>query len=89
MGSSLSDSSFQVVGRVINEGPLEIGGETVTAYYLNEYRGKVCIMTDDGEGRIVAVMPTVEEGLRVARYAITPDGGFGCQQQCKTDPLAP
>lgn len=70
------EESGHVEGQIIYEGPLEIGGETVTSYIPKHYLGKMSIMDDNGT-KVIAVMPTVEEGLRVAKYATSPDGGYG------------
>lgn len=56
--------------------PLEIGGDTAISDLPEEYKGKVQVVRD-GDVDVIAVMPNVESGLSVARYAITPNGGFG------------
>lgn len=67
------DGLITVTGRVISQIPMEIGGEICTAFFDEDYEGKTCVLTHD---EIVAVLPNVQEGLSVGRYAITPDGGY-------------
>jgi len=62
-----------VEGRIISQSPMQFGGEQATAFFDEDYQGKVCVLTHE---EVVAVLPNVQEGLRVASYAITPDGGF-------------
>jgi hypothetical protein len=43
------------------------------------------VIEASGSERVVAVLPSVEEAYRVARYAITPDGGYGSVFVVETD----
>jgi len=62
--------------KLLSETPSEIGSDRATSLVLPGYEGR-CAVIASGDGRIVAVLPSVEEACRVARYAIRPDGGYG------------
>lgn len=58
---------------VIATTPLEIGGEQSVSVLPDGYEGLCQI---EGDDRILAVVPDTTQGFRIARYAITPDGGY-------------
>lgn len=62
---------------VIAENPAEIGADTVISTICHSYQGPCAVIEASGSGRVIAVLPSGAEAYRVARYAITPDGGYG------------
>lgn len=69
-------SSDMETGRIIHEGPMELGGERVESYLPDDYSGP-CAITCAGNGELIGVAADPEVALRIGRYATTPDGGFG------------
>lgn len=63
-------------GRILHEGPMELGGERVVSYLPDDYSGP-CAITCAGNGELIGVAADPEVALRIGRYATTPDGGFG------------
>ena len=57
--------------------PEQIGAHEAISTVPDNYTGTCKVIEDNGVNRIIAVLPTVEEAIKVASYAITPDGGFG------------
>jgi len=53
----------------------QIGGDTAISYIEDEYTGACEIKTINGLS--IAILPTLEEAVSVARYAIKPEGGYG------------
>lgn len=64
-------AEFNTLPRELSELDMDIGGQRVMAYFDEEYTGPVVVITGN---ELVAVMPSVEEGLKLARYAISPEG---------------
>jgi hypothetical protein len=63
---------------IIHREPLEIGGHTVTAMIGTNYAGP-CSVQETGrpESKAFCAFPDFVEAARAARYASTPDGGYG------------
>lgn len=75
---------------VIAENAPEIGADTATSLVPANYQGPCAVVEASGRGLAVAVLPSSVEAYRVARYAITPDGGYGSvmvemTERCITD----
>lgn len=51
---------------------LDIGGNRVLAYFNADYNGPTMVIAGS---RLLAAMPNVEEGLKLARYALSPESG--------------
>lgn len=70
---------------IIAENPTEIGGDTATSMVRSTYQGACAVIEASGSGRVIAVLPSGAEANRVARYAITPAGGYGSVLVEETD----
>lgn len=66
-------ANFATLPREVQELSLDIGGHRVVAYYEDGYDGQVMVISGN---KLLTVMPSVEEGLKVAQYAISPKGGM-------------
>jgi len=66
--------SRQVESRVVASLADDIDGYQAIAHFSPNYGGAVCVITLK---EVIAVLPNVEEALKVAAYAITPSGGYG------------
>jgi len=64
-------AEFNTLPRELNEIDMDIGGHRVMAYYDEQYSGPVMVISGN---ELLAVMPDVEEGLKLARHAISPEG---------------
>ena len=64
-----------MTSELLAENDDQIGGDTAISYVEKGYVGACEIKTDNGFS--IAVLPTLEEAISVARYAIKPDGGYG------------
>lgn len=67
---------IQENGIVIAQVADQIGGDTAKSYLPSGYSGRCAIVTESGSD-VIAVLSNGIEALRVAAYAITPDGGYG------------
>ena len=64
----------------IHREPLEIGGHTVTAMIDTNYAGPCSVQLSGRprpESKALCAFPDFVEAARAARYASTPDGGYG------------
>lgn len=62
---------------IIGEAPSELGGHTAISQVPGTYKGVCSVIEASGSGRIVAVLSSFAEACRVARYAISAEGGYG------------
>ncbi|KXS55610.1 MAG: hypothetical protein AWU57_59 [Marinobacter sp. T13-3] len=62
---------------VIATNPLSIGGDTAAEAVPDGYTGACAVVPVSGSDNVIAVLPSLNEARRVARYAKTPDGGYG------------
>jgi hypothetical protein len=62
---------------ILAEAPWEIGGHQENSYIKEGYIGRCEIKIENDPDTILAVLPNLNEAIAVARYAITPDGGYG------------
>ena len=62
---------------IIAEGPMQLGGEIAHSLVPDDYRGACKVVQDNLSDEVIVVLPSRQEAYRAARYAITPDGGYG------------
>jgi len=62
---------------VIGANPLPIGGDVATEAVPDGYTGACAVVPASDSDNVIAVLPSLNEARRVARYAKTPDGGYG------------
>lgn len=60
----------------IHQEPLEIGVHSVESFVEVDYRGP-CAVKYISSKALICAFPSFSEALRAARYATTPDGGYG------------
>lgn len=63
--------------RLIASNAPEIGMDTAISYVSNGYLGHCAVVAAANNCSVIAVLPNEIEANSVARYAITPDGGYG------------
>lgn len=57
--------------------PLEIGGHTARSQIPAGYSGPCGVFEDGVSETLVCALPSLDEAMKAARYATTPDGGYG------------
>jgi hypothetical protein len=62
---------------IIHEAPAEIGAHTVETSLPSDYLGSCAIIQTSDRRTVIAIVPNFIEACRIAKYAITPDGGYG------------
>lgn len=72
-------------GNIVHEGPMEFGGETVTSFVEAGYVGHCAVKQDSSDQANIAVLSCYGKALCLARYATTPDGGYGSVVVVPTD----
>ena len=65
---------MRVTSRIVARTDDEINSCCAIVHYDDSYAGRVCVIRLD---EVVAVLPNPIEALKVAAFAITPNGGFG------------
>lgn len=65
------------MSKIIHQEPIQIGGHTVTANVPDDYKGPSAIFCETNNMKILCAFPTYTEAMIAARYASTPDGGYG------------
>lgn len=70
---------------IIAENPPEIGGDTASSMVRSTYHGACAVIEASGTERVIAVLSSGVEAYRLARYAITPAGGYGSVVVEETD----
>lgn len=75
----------EMQGNIVHEGPMELGGETVTSFVKPDHAGNCAVKRDASDHKAICVLSTYEAALSVARYAGTPDGGYGSVVVVATD----
>ncbi len=60
---------------LLAEGSLAFGSPTAESYLPEGYNGPCAV--EDINGNLIATLPNRPEAEKVARYCITPDGGYG------------
>lgn len=66
-------ADFTTLPREVQELTLDIGGHRVLAYYEEGYEGQVMVISGN---TLLGVMPSVQEGLKLANFAVSPEGGM-------------
>jgi hypothetical protein len=61
---------------IIHQSPLEIGGHVVETSLSLNHDGRCAIVSGSGN-QVIAIVPSFSEACRIAKYAVTPDGGYG------------
>tara|TARA_Y100001933_G_scaffold264813_1_gene332787 strand:+ start:6388 stop:6642 length:255 start_codon:yes stop_codon:yes gene_type:complete len=62
---------------LLKENPPEIGADTAVSHVPTDYKGPCAVVQSQTSANVIAVLPSVMEANRVARYAISPSGGYG------------
>ena len=73
----IEDKMGREIGRVIAECAPEIGAHTATSCVSATYVGPCAVLEAGQIDKVVAVLPSPEEAFALARYAISPSGGYG------------
>lgn len=63
--------------QMLRQEPDEIGAHSAVTDVPEEYSGSCALFSSSGRDQVIAVFPCSEDAFRAARYAITPDGGYG------------
>lgn len=72
-------------GTIVHEGDMAVGGETVTSFVDSGYVGHCAVKKDISDQANIAVLSCYGKALSLARYATTPDGGYGSVVVVATD----
>lgn len=70
----MNTQRMRVTSRIVARTDDEINSCCAIVHYDDSYAGRVCVIRLD---EVVAVLPNPIEALKVAAFAITPNGGFG------------
>ena len=70
---------------VIFQTALELGAHTVESCIPADYTGACSVIAASDGTSVIAVLPSLAEANRVAKYATSPDGGFGSVYIKQTD----
>lgn len=60
---------------VISSSPMDVGGHCAVSTVKEGHEGPCSV--HDTNDKLIAALPNYAEAEKVARYAITPDGGYG------------
>lgn len=63
--------------KVIAANAPAVGADAAISSVPEDYQGACAVVEASSGIRVIAVLPNKAEAFSVARYAITPDGGYG------------
>lgn len=69
---------------LLAQAPDAIGGNIAIGCHPSDHNGSFEVVAESND-QSIAVCPGFDEAARVARYAITPDGGYGSVSVVATD----